>query len=70
MKFVFKPEHLEIKLSFKERLNVLLHGYVKFNKKSAYVMAASLMRIITDIAQKYGDSKEHGELDLKDNIET
>ncbi len=63
MRFIFKPKHLEIKFSFKEILFILLRGCFRLERKSVYLLSTALMKIIHDMTEHYGDSKEHGVVD-------
>mgnify|MGYP003632661555 FL=1 len=66
MKFKFKPKHLEIKFSFKEIILIILRGYFKLDKFTVYKFQIVFFNIIKEMSEKYGDSKEHGQLSKED----
>jgi len=63
MKFIFKDEGIDIKLSWKERLTICFKGLLSFNRLESYKLNASFMKILADSTKKYGDSNEHGPID-------
>jgi hypothetical protein len=65
MKYNFKEEGLEIKLSWKERLRFLFHGGINMNAYQSYEHFGALIKLASDGVMKYGDSSKHGKLKNK-----
>tara|TARA_R100001460_G_scaffold98008_1_gene140731 strand:+ start:940 stop:1140 length:201 start_codon:yes stop_codon:yes gene_type:complete len=63
MQFFFKPQNIEIELSWKERFVLFFKGKLSLNRLNSYKLNAGLLKICADNSLKYGDSKEHGQLD-------
>jgi len=62
MQFLFKPENIEIELSWKERFTLFFKGKIFLSRLASYKLNAGLLKICADNSIKYGDSKEHGQL--------
>ncbi len=62
MQFYFLKNNIEIKLTWKERLSLFFAGKIILNRLASYKLNASLLKICADNSIKYGDSKEHGQL--------
>ena len=63
MRFYFKEEGIDIKLSWRERATIFFKGILSFNRLESYKLNASFMKILADSTKKYGDSNEHGPID-------
>jgi hypothetical protein len=62
MNYIFKKQHLEIKLSWKERFRFFFTGKILFDRKSAYINSTALLALVSHSMKEYGDGSEHGEI--------
>ena len=70
MKFKFEKKYLIIKFSFKELFFMFLRkGEFRFDKYTVYKFQNSIMNVLYEMGEKYGDAKEHGPIKVEDLLE-
>lgn len=62
MKFKFKEKHLELNFTLKEIFLIIFRGYFRLDKFTVFKFQTALLEIIKEMSEKYGDSKEHGQI--------
>jgi len=62
MKFKFKEKHLELNFTLKEIFLIIFRGYFRLDKFTVFKFQIALLEIIKEMSEKYGDSKEHGQI--------
>lgn len=62
MRYIFKEKELDIELSWRERFRLFIKGYIRMNRFDSYKYSAVLIKLATEAIEKYGDAKEHGDI--------
>jgi hypothetical protein len=64
MHIIYKKKHVELTFSWKEIFRIIFKKHIKLNKKSVYTLSTVFAMIIKEMIEQYGDTKEHGVVDL------